>query len=152
MNNTQNTNIFKRSRIAADIASALLLLLFLYTALSKFSNIAAFRLTLAQSPLLNNYSSLLSWLIPVTETGICILLFAPPGRIKGLYASISLLVVFTSYILYMLLHKQQLPCSCGGAIGKLSWQQHILFNILFIILSIAALVLYKKQKPANSPP
>ena len=152
MSNTPTKNIFSAKAIAVEAISALLLLLFLYTAISKFSNIAEFRLTLAQSPLLKKYASLLSWLIPAGETGICILLFFPAGRIKGLYASVALLLLFTFYISYMLLRKQQLPCSCGGVISQLSWQQHILFNLLFIILSITALLFYKKQKPPETPP
>ncbi|MGN6801262.1 MAG: MauE/DoxX family redox-associated membrane protein [Ginsengibacter sp.] len=47
--------------------------------------------------------------------------------------------MFTTYLLYMILTKSTLPCSCGGAIQKLSWRQHIFFNTFFILISIVAI-------------
>jgi hypothetical protein len=39
----------------------------------------------------------------------------------------------------MVLTSANLPCSCGGVIQQLSWKQHIVFNISFIVLGIAGI-------------
>jgi hypothetical protein len=40
---------------------------------------------------------------------------------------------------------KNLPCSCGGIISKLSWKQHILFNLFFIMLSITGIKVQRKM-------
>ncbi|WP_407635810.1 MauE/DoxX family redox-associated membrane protein [Solitalea canadensis] len=37
-----------------------------------------------------------------------------------------------------------IPCSCGGLLSSLSWNEHIAFNIFFIVLIILALYLREK--------
>ncbi|MDB5156121.1 MAG: hypothetical protein JWR50_828, partial [Mucilaginibacter sp.] len=48
-------------------------------------------------------------------------------------------------ILSMVLWAEKLPCHCSGAIEKLSWTQHIWFNLAFIALAISALRLSKRK-------
>jgi hypothetical protein len=45
----------------------------------------------------------------------------------------------------MLIVKNDLPCSCGGVIQQMTWQQHILFNVVFIILSRIGIIASKKN-------
>jgi hypothetical protein len=138
-----------------DIISALLLLLFLYTSLSKLADHETFKNVLSASPLLKPVAGIVAWLLPVTELGIVVLLFVPFLRIKGLYASFILISLFTLYLIYMIIFTPHLPCSCGGVIKLLTWPQHIFFNLFFLLLSFTGIHLYKrtsKTKRSGCPP
>jgi uncharacterized membrane protein len=137
-----------------DIISALLLLLFLYTSLSKLADHETFKNVLSASPLLKPVAGIVAWLLPVTELGIVVLLFVPFLRIKGLYASFILISLFTLYLIYMIAFTPNLPCNCGGVLKLLSWPQHVFFNLFFILLSLTGILLFKrtKKKRNNYPP
>jgi hypothetical protein len=134
--------------------SALLLLLFLYTSLSKLVDHETFKNVLSASPLLKPVAGIVAWLLPVTELGIVVLLFVPFLRIKGFYASFILISLFTLYLIYMIAFTPNLPCNCGGVLKLLSWQQHVFFNLFFILLSLTGILLFKrtKKKRNNYPP
>jgi hypothetical protein len=59
----------------------------------------------------------------------------------GLYASFFLMSLFTAYLMIMLNVSYYVPCSCGGVLEKLSWNQHIVFNVFFIVISAAGAIL-----------
>ena len=121
----------------------LLIVLFVYTATSKLVAHHTFIAVLKQSPLLHNFANFTSWSIPVIELIIATLLIIPSLRKQGLLASAILMSLFTAYIAYMLMSKSKFPCSCGGVLKQLSWQQHLLFNIIF---TFAAYMGYKIEK------
>ena len=120
----------------ADIICGLLILLFVYAAFSKLLAFGQFRFVLNRAPLTGNYSTLFAVLIPTIELIIAALLITPGSSNAGLISAISLLMVFTTYLAFMVLTDPNLPCSCGGVIQQLSWKQHIAFNIFFIVLGI----------------
>lgn len=136
----------KRILTIPDAISAVMLLLFFYTALSKLADHERFSDVLHSSALLSNYAGLIAWTLPVIELIIALLLVIPCTRLKGLYASFGLLILFTVYILWMIFFAAHLPCHCGGVISKLSWKQHVFFNLFFIALSIAGIMSTKKYK------
>lgn len=141
-------------KIIIEIISFLLMLLFAYTAISKLVDHESFRNVLLASPLLNPIANLVAWLLPFTEFGIVFLLFIPSTKLKGVYASLILISLFTLYLLYMIAFTPHLPCNCGGVIKLLTWPQHILFNLFFIFLSLIGIVLYRRAKrlQSNTPP
>lgn len=64
--------------------------------------------------------------------------------------SFVLLLVFTGYIALMYRTSDNLPSSCGGILEKMSWHQHMYFNISRVILSIVTLGLdLKYSMPAD---
>ena len=136
----------------ADMISGLLLLLFLYTAISKLTSHEVFKNVLTASPLLKPYAGMISWLLPVSEIAIVVLLFIPRFRIKGLIASLILITLFTIYLLYMIVFTPHLPCNCGGVIKLLTWPEHIVFNLFFVFLSVTGILLYKRAKNLRSSP
>lgn len=131
----------KKNTVTEGIA-ALLILLFTYTALTKFFEFNLFVGVLRKSPLIKGYAPVVAWLLPITELVISLLLLLPATRQRGLYASSIIMTVFTLYIGYMLLFAPELPCSCGGVLQQLTWQQHLLFNIFFTVLSITGGLLH----------
>jgi hypothetical protein len=122
-------------RNAAAAVSYLFVLLFLYAAVSKLLDFETFTLQLAQSPLLSAYAGFIAWVVPGIEILIAFLLIIERFRILALYASFTLMVMFTAYIYIILNFSDFIPCSCGGVLEKLSWTQHLIFNIFFIILA-----------------
>ena len=133
-------------RLYVDIIAGLLILLFVYTALSKLDNYSFFQAQLNLYPFIGLFSSTLAWAIPSMELLIAILLLLPAYRIKGLLAALILLIVFTVYLLIMILYTPDLPCSCGGVIQSFTWTQHIFFNCGFITVTFIAVLLSKRNK------
>ncbi|WP_417857511.1 MauE/DoxX family redox-associated membrane protein, partial [Xanthomarina gelatinilytica] len=68
-------------------------------------------------------------------------------RIPALFAAFALMVMFTAYIVIILNFSDFIPCSCGGVLEKLSWTQHLIFNIAFIILAGVAVFLVPTHSP-----
>jgi methylamine utilization protein MauE len=129
-----------------DIICGLLILLFTYAAISKLRDGQHFQVVLDQMPLIKHVAGFISVALPVTELVVTALLFLPPTRLLGLYASFGLMLVFTLYISFMILFAPHLPCSCGGFLQKLNWTQHLVFNLFFIALSASAIKLHQSNK------
>ena len=127
-------NILNAFTLSATIA--LLIILWFYAALTKVVDYNNFVATLSRSPLIDQFANTIGWTLLTVEFGIVLLLFFPKLQALGLYASALLLIVFTGYILYMLSYVPHLPCSCGGIIQQLSWKQHLIFNVAFILITI----------------
>lgn len=138
--------------LISDIISALLLLLFLYTSLSKLIDYETFKNVLSASPLLKPVAGVVAWLLPVTELLIVVLLFIPAMRLKGLFASLILISLFTLYLIYMIAFTPHLPCNCGGVLKLMTWKHHIFFNVFFILLSLTGILVYKRNKTTRSNP
>jgi len=121
--------------------SLLYILLFTYAAVSKILDFENFQVQLGQSPLLSAYADYVAFAVPALELLICCLLLVSRCRVIGLYSAYGLMVMFTAYIYIILNYSSFIPCSCGGILEDLSWNQHMLFNIAFIILSVIAILL-----------
>lgn len=132
----------KKSTIV-EIIAILYMSVFLYTAISKWSDYTMTREQMALMPLLQPVAQFIVWLLPATEIAITLLLFFHQTRKKGLYVASILMVLFTLYIIYMILFYPHLPCSCGGFLTELSWPGHLVFNGTFIVLGIQAIRMHK---------
>jgi hypothetical protein len=128
-----------------DIICALLIFLFIYTGISKLLDYHTFRRQLGQSPFITFYAPLLAWALPLGEIIIAGMLSFNRTRLTGLYLSFFLLCLFTFYLAAMLQLSYYIPCSCGGVLQALSWQAHIILNIVFILLAAAGTLLQPKQ-------
>lgn len=133
-------------RLYIDIIAGLLILLFVYTALSKLDNYSFFLAQLSLYPFIGLFGSTLAWVIPSMELIIAILLIVPAYRTKGLMAALILLIAFTVYLLLMILYTPDLPCSCGGVIQSLTWMQHVFFNCGFIMVTFIAVLVSKRNE------
>lgn len=119
----------------------LYVLLFVYAAVSKLLDFENFQVQLGQSPLLSAFAGWASWAVPIVELFIALLLAFPRFRFLGLIAAFSLMVMFTTYIILILNFSSFVPCSCGGILEKMSWTQHLVFNVVFVILAAAGILL-----------
>jgi len=125
----------KIQNLSLEFICLLYTILFVYAATSKVLDFENFRIQLGQSPLLSSFSGLILFAVPAVEIIIAILLLVQKFRLIGLFSAYTLMVLFTAYIYILLNYSAFIPCSCGGIIQKLSWSQHIIFNIFFIVLA-----------------
>src|ERR1051325_2149346 len=125
-----------------EIVSALFVVLFIYAAATKLMDYDKFMLQIGQSPVLTAFAGVVVWLVPAIEVVIAMLLMTKRLRLAGLYASFCLMVMFTAYIVVITRFSEYVPCSCGGVLQKLSWDEHLVFNIGFVMLAAVAIVIY----------
>jgi hypothetical protein len=126
-------------KIIVETICLLFIVLFVYAALSKLLDFENFQAQLGQSPLLSAYTGIISYGVPLLELLLSVLLFFPTTKRVALYASFSLMVAFSSYIYLILHYSTYIPCSCGGVLEKMNWNQHFLFNLTFVVLALLAL-------------
>ncbi|WP_316805412.1 MauE/DoxX family redox-associated membrane protein [Pedobacter nototheniae] len=123
----------------------LLVLLWTYTLGSKLANFDTFRHELSMQHLPRPVLKPLSYALPVSELIVVILLIIPGTRKSGLICSITLFIIFTVYILLILLNYfKSTPCSCGGVLKVMSWKTHFLFNLFFIVINAVNLSIFNK--------
>jgi len=132
-------------RITTGIRLACMFL-FLYTAYAKLIDHERFVKGLTKVRLISAFAVYISWLVPLVEILVFILLLIPKTVKPGFYAFTCLMILFTLYIISALLWEQNLPCHCGGVIENLSWGQHIWFNLAFILLALFALRLMNSKR------
>lgn len=126
--------------VIIDTVCWLYILLFIYAAVSKLLDFENFRIQIGQSPMLSSFAGIISWIVPSGELVIAGLLATPRTRRAGLLGAYTLMAMFTAYIFIMLNYSAFVPCSCGGVLEKMTWDQHLLFNIAFLVLAIVAVL------------
>jgi hypothetical protein len=142
----------KRNQIryfSVETVTVLFIILFVYAALSKWLDYENFMVQLSNSPVLTKIAGFTAWFIPSVEIIIATTLAISRFRLWALYASLTLMTIFTAYIIAILQFSYTIPCSCGGVLSKLSWQTHLVFNIGFMVLAAAGILLYPVQGKAE---
>lgn len=130
------------------LITALLILLFIYTAAAKLSNISKFESELMNQAIPKVWVPVLLWLIPLSEILVVLLLCIKENKKAGLYGSVLLMSVFTGYMGLVLLNVfSRVPCSCGGVLKHMSFGVHFVFNLFFLLLSVIGIWLLK---PGNT--
>ena len=129
----------KKTEIINNLTCYILIFLFTYTGVTKLIDHTIFKSSILQSPIISNYATVISWLIPLLELSIVVMLAFDKYRQTGFLFSLLLMTIFTIYIIYMILFIPHLPCSCGGILKELSWSNHLLFNSLIIVLILISL-------------
>lgn len=116
--------------------SCLLIILWIYAAGSKLWDFNLFASQLSRQPLPQWSGPIVQWLLPLIELTAAFLFFFSRAIRIGFLLSIILMSAFTLYVGFGLAHVyDQVPCSCGGILGKTSWGAHLIFNIVFTSLS-----------------
>ena len=137
----------RNNKLIIEIAVLLLVVLFLYTGVSKLVDFKGFTYDLNNQPFPNSFTPFLSWVLPISEIAIAAALLFERSRIIGLYASLILMSLFTIYTALVLLHVfEYVPCSCGGVIKHLTWPQHLIFNIFFVVMAFISIRLYRRKE------
>lgn len=139
----------KIRNIVVEVICLLYILLFVYAGISKILDFENFQVQLGQSPLLSAFAGVVSWAVPVIEVLIAVTLMTTKYRLMGLISAFCLMIMFTVYIFIILNFSSFIPCSCGGILEKLGWTEHLIFNIVFIILSFIGILLLNQLNDSN---
>jgi putative oxidoreductase len=132
--------IKKKYAIAEEVLVGILVVVFVYTPATKLMKYEEYILAMKAQPIAPTLQRFLIYAVPLTEFIAVILLAIPKLRTKGLYVSLAMLVVFTGYIsLVQLNYYGRIPCSCGGIVQELGWEQHLIFNVFLIAVTVTAL-------------
>lgn len=127
------------------IITALLFLLFLYAGLEKMLDMKAFAKDMANQPIPRQWVPLLTYGIPISEVLTALLLWTGQTRKWGLYSSLLLMTVFTAYVgMAVMDFFPRKPCGCGELLQRLSWTQHLVFNVVFTLLAILGIYLNRQ--------
>jgi len=132
--------------IFVKAVSYFFILLFIYASVSKLLDFENFQVQLAQSPMLGVYAGVVSLLVIISELIIVYLLVIQKFRLTGLYASLGIMSAFTIYIYLILNYSDSIPCSCGGILEKMDWNQHLIFNLCCVLLLIVAIIISNVTK------
>ena len=148
----------RMQKVILELICLLYILLFVYAAVSKLLDFENFQVKLGQSPLLSAFAGIFAIAVPTIELTIVILFCIPRYRITALFGSFCLMVMFTTYIFLILNYSSYVPCSCGGILEKMDWSEHLIFNLVFVILALVAILLsgfeptnwFTKMKPPKN--
>jgi uncharacterized membrane protein YphA (DoxX/SURF4 family) len=131
-----------------DIIIFLFATLFLYAAVTKLTDYQTFQAQLGKSPLIMGHAEWLAFMVPTLEIAVAVTLLIYRLQVIALYASFTIMFLFTEYIAFILLFSPYVPCSCGGILSKMGWTEHLLFNTAFTLLAILGIHLRLKQEHA----
>lgn len=129
------------NRIFFDVILVLFVFLWVYTSVHKILEFDKFSLDLSRSPFVEKWASIVSYALPTGELILVALLSIPRTRLLGMYLSLFTISLFTGYVYMMLEYAPDLPCTCGGIMEELSWEQHLFVNGLLTILAIISILL-----------
>lgn len=136
-----------------EILIATLVILFVYTPVSKLMQMDRYIASMKAQPLDPGFSHFLVYALPAAELMIVVILAIPRYRKTGLYLSLGMLIIFTGYIsLIQINYYGRIPCSCGGVISALEWKGHLFFNLYFIVANSWALWIYHRMEQHNKRP
>ena len=130
--------------------SILLAILFIYAASSKLFDFQQFKIQLGQSPILTAYAHWVAWVVPMVEYVLALALILETFRLRALYGSFALMIMFTTYIVLVLNFSDYIPCSCGGVLEDLGWTEHIVFNLAFVLLAFVAILILEPKKTVKT--
>ena len=129
------------------IITALLIMLFSYTAISKLAAFQVFYSQLAMQPIPEWATGPLTLTIPVAELIVSGLLLIKITRIYGLYLSAVSMTIFTGYMALVVAgYFQKTPCSCGGVLQQMGFEAHLIFNVFFLTISLIGIYIIHQMK------
>lgn len=133
-------------KVLERVTSFLLIILWTYAAVGQILQWENFRIRMSQFPFIGEYAGILVWLVPGIEILIALLFFFSRLKDEAYLSSFSLLLIFTAYIVAVLNYADSIPCSCTGVLPSLSWKEHISFNVGFLVLALAGLIMSPRLK------
>lgn len=149
-----------RSRLSPlDISAFLFILLWGYTAISKIHEFDETLVQISQSPMIGEWAGFIAVILPIAELFLVVLLLMEKTKKTGLLLSLGMMTAFTTYIILMLNFSYHIPCACAGILShgiiwkgevvfKMTWERHIIFNLVFVIIGLANILFPHKPRPS----
>lgn len=131
-------------KVVESVLIMLFVFLFAYSSAVKFLDLDDFGQKLLKSPLIGlNYLALVVYAVPFGELLLAILLIFSKSRVCAKYLVFATMSLFTVYLLVLNNIDGFIPCSCGGLFERLSFNQHIIMNIVLSVFSL--ILIYSKE-------
>ncbi|WP_215222614.1 MauE/DoxX family redox-associated membrane protein [Echinicola shivajiensis] len=132
-------------KIYRELIPLLVAMLFVYTAVSKVYDSVGTMRALYNQVFPHWMAELIFYGLPVIELVIAVMVLLPKFRRKGMWAGFLLMIAFTAYIsLVMGDVFDRVPCSCGGVLSSLGWEEHLVFNLSVLVMMVIWLIKYDR--------
>lgn len=148
--NQSSAKVNKITNIALEVITIFLLVIWIYTGISKIMEGHDFRYQLGKWDFFKSLAPFISYAVPIVELLIAGLLIANRTRKIGLWASFILMLVFTTYVFLILRFAKELPCTCGGVLSELNWSQHLVLNVTLTIFAYLGIILERKARRSRN--
>ncbi|RAJ10720.1 hypothetical protein LX64_00326 [Chitinophaga skermanii] len=132
--------------IIIELIAAIFIVLWFYTGITKIMDFDETKVQMSRSPFIHDFSTFLAYTVPPFEVLVGILFIFKKTKHLAFLISFILMFAFTGYIYLMLTYAYDLPCSCGGIINKLNWEQHLYLNAVLTVLATLGYFLTAKRK------
>lgn len=129
------------------------IILFSYTAVSKLLDYEkfVFQMRLAPVPFMKTMAPVIGRVLPWIELALVVMLYKEKTRLLAYKASFVLMVLFEIYITWMKVVSVRtgitLPCTCGGILSRMGWEQHLFFNASVIVLLLLSIYWHRGKYP-----
>jgi len=132
--------------VLVQVISFVMMTLMLYAGTVKLLNVPLFKEQMSKSPLIPEILiPYIGYLLPLAEILIALLIIIKRTTRMGLLLSFIVMLMFTFYLIFLTSLFENVPCSCGGILGQMSYTVHIIFNISFTILAWMGFSLYEDR-------
>ena len=119
------------------IFTTLLILLWTYTGFDKIVRLESSRKAFHNQTFPAELAEVLTYLVPIAELLIALLLLFSVTRWWGYLGSLLLLSVFITYVgLIWVGAFPRVPCNCAGILESLGWAEHFFLNLGFIGVAV----------------
>jgi putative oxidoreductase len=136
-----------KKELIYELITGLLVLLFLYTGLSKLLDFKNFEVSMLFQHLPGWVTIPMTYALPLAEIVVAALMIPDKSRLMAIYAFLIMMTAFTLYVGAALLHLfPRAPCACGGMLKSFGWGQHFVLNLLFIVLAFTATRYYRNKR------
>ncbi len=130
-----------KSKTIIEFISILLVVHFSFTAIEQLVNHNVLRLLLEKAPVMGPVAEQASWIFPFLQFTVVFLLLFRRTRLAGLFCSFIITGMVTIYIIATINTGETQTSKYIGLWKGLSLKNHIILNIIGILLSGLAIIL-----------
>ncbi|RKE80832.1 MauE/DoxX family redox-associated membrane protein [Chryseobacterium sp. AG363] len=134
--------------IISELIIFILILLWAYTFASKIFDFDTFNRQIKGAYLLSAGGYVLPYVLQAAHLGIVILLIKKNWRGLGLLASLTVIIIYTAYLIYILKFAPSIPCSCIAVFRGMNWNDQLYFNFIALAINSIGLITFSSLKRA----
>ncbi|OJZ01252.1 MauE/DoxX family redox-associated membrane protein [Sphingobacterium sp. 40-24] len=138
--------------IISELIIFILILIWAYTFASKIFDFDTFNRQIKGAYLLSAGGAVLPFVLQAIHLVIVIMLLNKNWRRLGLLTSLSVLTIYTAYLIYILKFAPSIPCSCIAVFRGMNWNDQLYFNFIALSINIIGLITFfsLRRAPHNS--
>lgn len=134
--------------IISELIIFILIILWAYTFASKIFDFDTFDRQIKGAYLLSAGGAVLPYILQVVHLGIVTFLIKRNSRGLGLLTSLSVMVIYTAYLIYILKFAPSIPCSCIAVFHGMNWNDQLYFNFIALAINLIGLINYSSFSKA----